>query len=279
MRFIVPAGRRTRSALASASTSLNAVTNRSCETASLQIGPIGSRAAPVIPANGREVDELFPERQPRVRDRFGDDVGLGEERIDQLHPIGHPRYVAGGFAEDDATMDAGLLDHARTCERRRDVGGAAEDAALADRGFNLPGAVDAVLQRQHHRVVAGDDLEQRQRGGVAVGLDGVDDEVDGTDGFGPVFGRSVDLEVAERALDEETSRTDRLEMSAPREERHIVAGARQLGAVESTDRAGSDNADSHDVGATLQRLEAVNIVAGCRIACKVIQRSHEHLRW
>ena len=31
--------------------------------------------------------------------------------------------------------------------------------------------------------------------------------------------------------------------------------------------------------ATLQRLEAVNIVAGCRIACKVIQRSHEHLRW
>ena len=60
-------------------------------------------------------------------------------------------------------MDAGLLDHPGTGERRRDVGGAAEDAAPADRGFNLTDAVDAVLQRQHHRVVAGDDLEQRQR--------------------------------------------------------------------------------------------------------------------
>ena len=68
-----------------------------------------------------------------------------------------------------------------------------------------------------------------------------------TDGFGPIFGRSLDGEVAERALDEQAARADGLEVRAPRDEGDIVAGASELGAVEPADRAGSNHTDSHDV--------------------------------
>ena len=80
---------------------------------------------------------------------------------------------------------------------------------------------------------------------VGVGLHGEDDEVRGPDAGRVGLGADRDGELPGRAADAHASRADRLEVGAPRDQRHVVAGLRQPRAVVASDRSRSDDCDLH----------------------------------
>ena len=78
-------------------------------------------------------------------------------------------------------MRAGLNDDTRRLERRRNVGGTPQCPLFPrDRG-NLRCTVDTVLQRKHDRVVTEQGPNHRKCGGVVIGFDRDDDDVDRAD--------------------------------------------------------------------------------------------------
>ena len=214
---------------------------------SSQIAPIGSRAAPVKPASDTRkmnFSQIGMRPSPTASAWMSAPTSACSSRA---HAIGHPRQRAEDLAEDDAPMRAGLLDHARRGERRRDVGRAAEHRLLADRtAASVANAVDAVLQGQHRRPRAEHRRDRRQRRAAVVGLHRDDDDVDRADPAGVFFRGRVNGEVAERGTpDLQAPRADRLEVRAPGDERDVMTGTREPRTVVSADRTRPENRETH----------------------------------
>jgi hypothetical protein len=164
--------------------------------------------------------------------------------VDLLHAIAQP--AAARAPGHDAAVRAGLHDEAGRFERGGDVGGAAERACLARDRRHLTRTVDAVLEAEHHRRVAEHRREERQRRRVVIRLDGVEHEIDRPDLRRVLFGPAAGHEIAERGtLDLEAMLADGGQVGAARDERHVVAGPRQLSAEIPADRARSKNGNLH----------------------------------
>ena len=162
-------------------------------------------------------------------------------------------------ADREARHRAGVRDHARRADRRRDVRDAAQHLVVArGRALQDRRAVDAVLERDRRRrrrraaarapapsarrPRASRRTSPRRPGRPArIALDGT---------------RRRDGEVASRAFDRRPCRRHRVEVPAARDERDVVARLREPAAEVSTDAAGADHCDLHgspyandDVGA------------------------------
>ena len=93
---------------------------------SAHTGPIGSRVAPVKPASDtRKMNFSQIGTRPSPTASAWMSAPASASWIWRTRSR-HPRQLAEDFAEDDAAVRAGLLDHAGAAQRGRDVGRAAE---------------------------------------------------------------------------------------------------------------------------------------------------------
>ena len=193
----------------------------------------------------RQVDELLPQRHACIGHGFGLDVGLTHEVGDGLYPRGRLIAGAADLPEDDAPVGPRLLDQPRRLESGRDVGGTGQHAMLSDDGTDLGRTGDAILQRQHERVRPDERTQQGQRGGVVVGLDRVQDDVDGAD-VGRIFrGQHVCDEVAERAPDPQPTGLNGPQVRATRDDGHTETRVRQSRPVIPPDGARTHHGELH----------------------------------
>ena len=140
---------------------------------------------------------------------------------------------------------ARLLDQARRRNGGGDVGCAAEHVCAADDGGDVARALDAILQRQDDGAGRGERREHRERRAVVVGLDGEEHQVLRAHVRRRVGCAGVDRELATRRADGQPTLTNGRQVRAAREERDLVSGARQQGAVIAADGSGSDDSDPH----------------------------------
>ena len=214
------------------STSRHASRNCARMNGSAQTGPIGRRAAPVKPASDtRKMNFSQIGTRPSSTASAWMSAPASASWI-CANAIAHARQLAEHLAEHDAAMGAGLLDDARSAQRGRDVGRAAEDRPLA------------VLRRPRPTLstpfcTVSTDVRRPSIGrssGSAVALSyvltAIHHDIDRPDLRRVFFGRRPDGEIAEhRAPDLEAALPDRREVRAARDERDVVPGSRQLRAV------------------------------------------------
>ena len=141
------------------------------------------------------------------------------------------------LAKRDAPIRARLVDHAWRRQRRRDIRSAANDGCPPDDGGNGVRTVDPVLERQDDRRLTDQRAEQRQRRVVVVSLHREKYEVHVADDDGVLPGSRADLPVAQRAPHPHPLRPDRVQVHAPRDEHHVMAGSRQQRSVVAADSA------------------------------------------
>jgi len=152
-------------------------------------------------------------------------------------------------------MRAGLLDDSGRRQRRGNVGRAGNHRRLSGDTSDLPGTIDAVLNRQHDGIRTEQGCDQGQCRGIVIGLDGDDNDVHRSNPACVFFRSSGDIEVAEGgAANGESAVANRREVRAARDERHIVTRLCEASPVVATDCSRSEYCESHHLLASLLLL-------------------------
>jgi len=191
-------------------------------------------------------NELLPDRGSPIIDGFRLNVSAAQRVMNGANPCRQSRQRAEYFTEDNPPMGSRLLDYAWSNQRGGNIGCAAYHRVLPDCSGNVLRTIDTVLNRQHRGFRAEHRRDERERGGVVVGLDRKDDDVDVTDARGILLGCSRDREVAKhRTANHEAALTNGLEVSAAGDERHRMPGPGEPGAVVAAHRTRTENRKAH----------------------------------
>ncbi len=202
---------------------------------------VGDRRDGVV---GGVPHELAPQQGGHVVREPVADAGLGEDR----GQVAATRaFVAGHLAEEDRAL-GDVADDAGPGELGADLGHGAHERRQIQDGSEEALVLDAVLQRQHRRVLADDRRDQPRRRFRVVGLDRHEYETDRVEVGDRVDGRDArQMKVTVDALDGDAGSSERGEIRAAREEDDVVTGAGEVGAEEAADPARTRDQDAHGV--------------------------------
>jgi len=225
-----------------------------------------------------EEDELLPDRRPAVVNRFRLDVGTSQRIMNVSDPARQSRQFTKYLSENDAPVNARLLDDTGRSQCGCNVGRAADHGPLTYDRSNILKAIDAVLNRDDGGLGTEHRRNERQCGRIVIRLHREDDDIDGTDECRVLFGRRVHAKVAERwTSDQESAFTDRGEMRPSGDEGDVMTGAGEFRTVVAADGTGSQNCNPHNYSEGAVAAHPPTLLCSARI-CKAWSRPRQFSR-
>ena len=168
----------------------------------------------------------------------------GERCSHRLHAFAGAVVELG---DSDVVIAAVVQDVPGPPDEGDDAAEAADHVLRPQALDELRRGIDAVLERYDARVGANEGTNQRGDFGHLPRLDRHEDSVDGADVARRVRCLGVrDCEVSLDAAYQKAVSADGLEVGAPRDERHVLAGAGQAAAEVAADSSGPVYSKSHD---------------------------------